>query len=195
MTLTIDAKGRVNGVTISDRGSGFNTLFLTPSGNSNVGKIAAINITEGEPKNYRVAPTLIIDAPTAKGADGLLLGTNVQAVATLTLDGNKNISGFNLSQAGQGYVVEPQIRLGSQVHNEIRAKDLTNILILYLNHKDDRSETLDETNPFELKAPFDTTARLYDQNGKLEHFGSTQIQNMGSTSINRYNVNSFVHID
>jgi len=195
VTLTIDAKGRVNGVTISDRGSGFNTLFLTPSGNSNVGKIAAINITEGEPKNYRVAPTLIIDAPTAKGADGLLLGTNVQAVATLTLDGNKNINGFSLTQAGQGYVVEPQIRLGSQVHNEIRAKDLTNILILYLNHKDDRSETLDETSPFELKAPFDTTARLYDQNGKLEHFGSTQIQNMGSTSINRYNVNSFVHID
>ena len=195
VTLTIDAKGRVDGVTISDSGSGFATLFLTPSGNPNVGKIATINITEGEPKNYRVAPTLIIDAPTAKGTDGLLLGTNVQAVATLTLDGNKNISGFNLSQAGQGYVTEPQIRLGSQVHNELRAKDLTNILILYLNHKDDRSETLDETNPFELKAPFDTTARLYDQNGKLEHFGSTQIQNMGSTSINRYNVNSFVHID
>ena len=195
MTLTIDAKGRVNGVTVSDSGSGFSTLFLTPSGNSNVGKIATINIVEGEPKNYRVAPTLIIDAPTAKGSDGLLLDTNVQAAAVLTLDGNKNISGFTITNGGQGYVTEPQIRLGSQVHNELRAKDLTNILILYLNHKDDRSETLDETSPFELKAPFDTTARLYDQNGKLEHFGSTQIQNMGSTSINRYNVNSFVHID
>lgn len=195
VTLTIDAKGRVNGVTVSDSGSGFSTLFLTPSGNSNVGKIATINIVEGEPKNYRVAPTLIIDAPTAKGSDGLLLDTNVQAAAVLTLDGNKNISGFTITNGGQGYVTEPQIRLGSQVHNELRAKDLTNILILYLNHKDDRSETLDETSPFELKAPFDTTARLYDQNGKLEHFGSTQIQNMGSTSINRYNVNSFVHID
>ena len=195
VTLTIDAKGRVNGVTVSDSGSGFSTLFLTPSGNSNVGKIATINIVEGEPKNYRVAPTLIIDAPTAKGTDGLLLSTNVQAAAVLTLDGNKNISGFTITNGGQGYVTEPQIRLGSQVHNELRAKDLTNILILYLNHKDDRSETLDETSPFELKAPFDTTARLYDQNGKLEHFGSTQIQNMGSTSINRYNVNSFVHID
>ena len=195
VTLTIDAKGRVNGATISDSGSGFSTIFLTPSGNSNVGKIATINIVEGEPKNYRVAPTLIIDAPTAKGSDGLLLDTNVQAAAVLTLDGNKNISGFTITNGGQGYVTEPQIRLGSQVHNELRAKDLTNILILYLNHKDDRSETLDETSPFELKAPFDTTARLYDQNGKLEHFGSTQIQNMGSTSINRYNVNSFVHID
>ena len=195
VTLTIDAKGRVNGVTVSDSGSGFSTLFLTPSGNSNVGKIATINIVEGEPKNYRVAPTLIIDAPTAKGTDGLLLSTNVQAAAVLTLDSNKNISGFTITNGGQGYVTEPQIRLGSQVHNELRAKDLTNILILYLNHKDDRSETLDETSPFELKAPFDTTARLYDQNGKLEHFGSTQIQNMGSTSINRYNVNSFVHID
>ena len=195
VSLTIDAKGRVDGVTISDRGSGFDTLFLTPSGNPNVGKISTINIVESEPKNYRVAPTLIIDPPTARDAEGELLTTNVQAAAVLNLDGNKNISGFTITNGGQGYISEPQIRLGSQVHNEIRAKDLTNIVILYLNHKSDRSETLDETNPFELKAPFDTTARLYDQNGKLEHFGSTQIQNMGSTSINRYNVNSFVHID
>jgi hypothetical protein len=197
ITLTLDAQGRVDedNITISDRGSGFTTIFLTPSANPNVGKIATINIVEGEPKNYRVAPTLIIDAPTAQDSEGNLLSTNVQAAAVLNLDGNKNISGFTITNGGQGYVTEPQIRLGSQVHNELRAKDLTNILILYLNHKDDRSETLDETNPFELKAPFDTTARLYDQNGKLEHFGSTQIQNMGSTSINRYNVNSFVHID
>ena len=199
VNLTIDGKGRVNGVTglanFAQRGSGFSTIFLTPSGNSNVGKIATINIVESEPKNYRVAPVLIIDAPTARDAEGNLLSTNVQAAAVLNLDGDKNISGFTITNGGQGYVNEPQIRLGSQVHNELRAKDLTNILILYLNHKDDRSETLDETNPFELKAPFDTTARLYDQNGKLEHFGSTQIQNMGSTSINRYNVNSFVHID
>ena len=102
------------------------------------------------------------------------------------------MTGFN---PGNGYIVDPQIRLGSQVHNEIRAKDVQDILILYLNHKEDRSETLDETNPFELKAPFDTTARLYDQNGTLEHFGSTEIQNMNTTSINRYNVNSFVHTD
>jgi len=196
VTLTIDSKGRVNGVTISDRGSGFNTIFLTPTGNTNVGKIAAINIIEGEPKNYRVAPTLIIDPPTAKDADGELSGTNVQAVATLPLDGNGNLTGSAaISNFGNGYISEPQIRLGSQVHNEIRAKDIQDILILYLNHKSDRSETLDENNPFELKAPFDTTARLYDQNGTLEHFGSTEIQNMNTTSINRYNVNSFVHTD
>ena len=198
IVLNLDAQGRVDedNITINDRGSGFDTIFLTPSANPNVGKIAAINIVEGEPKNYRVAPTLIIDAPTAKDAEGNLLGTNVQAVVSLPLDGNGNLTGSaTISQAGQGYIVDPQIRISSAVHNEIRAKDVQDILILYLNHKSDRSETLDETNPFELKAPFDTTARLYDQNGKLEHFGSTQIQNMGSTSINRYNVNSFVHID
>ena len=198
IVLNLDAQGRVDedNITINDRGSGFDTIFLTPSANPNVGKIAAINIVEGEPKNYRVAPTLIIDAPTAADAEGNLLGTNVQAVVSLPLDGNGNLTGSaTISQAGQGYIEDPQIRISSAVHNEIRAKDVQDILILYLNHKSDRSETLDETNPFELKAPFDTTARLYDQNGKLEHFGSTQIQNMGSTSINRYNVNSFVHID
>ena len=196
VSLTIDSKGRVDGVTISDRGSGFNTIFLTPTGNTNVGKIAAINIIEGEPKNYRVAPTLIIDPPTAKDVDGVLLETNVQAVATLPLDGNKNLTGsVQISNFGTGYISEPEIRLGSQVHNEIRAKDVQDILILYLNHKQDRSETLDETHLFDLKAPFDTTARLYDQNGTLEHFGSTEIQNMNTTSINRYNVNSFVHTD
>ena len=196
LTLLADGSVDPDNVTINDRGSGFGTLFLTASANPNIGKIASIDIVEGEPKNYRVAPTLIIDAPTATDANGDLASTNVQSVATLALDGNGNltgsVTGFN---PGNGYIVDPLIKVGSQTHNEIRAKDLTNILILYLNHKNDRSETLDETNPFELKAPFDTTARLYNQNGKIEHFGSTQIQNMGSTSINRYNVNSFVHID
>jgi len=198
ISLAIDAKGRVDGdnITISNPGSGYATIFLTPTANPNVGKLSTINIIEGEPKNYRVAPTLIIDAPTAKDEAGDLLGTNVQAVATLPLDGNGNLTGSaSISNVGMGYVVEPKIRVGSAVHNEIRAKDVQDILILYLNHKSDRSETFDETNPFALKAPFDTTARLYDQNGKIEHFGSTQIKNMGSTSINRYNVNSFVHID
>ena len=104
-------------------------------------------------------------------------------------------TGSNISNAGNGYISDPELKLGSQVHNEIRAKDVRDILILYLNHKEDRSETLDENRPFELKAPFDTTARLYDQNGTLAHFGSTEIQNMNTTSINRYNVNSFVHTD
>ena len=195
--LAIDSEGKVDkdNVTISNPGSGFATLFLTASGNPNVGKIASINIVEGEPKEYRVAPTLVIDAPTAKDADGNLLSTNVQAAATLALDGNKNltggVTGFN---AGNGYIVEPQIRLASAVHNEIRAKDIQDILILLLNHKSDISSTLDENSQFELKSPFEKS-RIYNNNSKLEFFGSTQIQNLGSTSINRYNVNSFVHTD
>lgn len=195
ISLVIDAKGRVTGVTITSRGAGFNTIFLTPSANSNTGKLAAINITEGEPKQYRVSPTLIIDSPTDKDSDGNALGTNVQAVATLTINGDGFITGSSISNAGNGYISDPVFKLGSQVHNEIRAKDVKDILILYLNHKADRSETLDENRSFELKAPFDTTARLYDQNGTLAHFGSTEIQNMNTTSINRYNVNSFVHTD
>ena len=196
VTLTIDAQGRVDDVTISDRGANFDTIFLTPAGNPNIGKIAAINIVESEPKNYRVAPVLVIDAPTSKDNLGNALGTNVQAVATLPLDGNGNLTGSaDISNVGFGYLKDPAIRLGSAVHNEIRAKDVQDILILYLNHKSDRSETLNENSPFELKAPFDTTARLYDQNGTLAHFGPTSIQNMNTTSINRYNVNSFVHTD
>ena len=198
ISLAIDANGRVDGdnITITSRGSGYSTIFLTPAGNPNIGKIASINIVESEPKNYRVAPTLIIDPPTAKDNLGNALGTNVQAVATLPLDGNGNLTGSaSISNVGFGYITDPAVRLGSAVHNEIRAKDVQDILILYLNHKSDRSETLDENNPFELKAPFDTTARLYDQNGTLAHFGSTSIQNMNTTSINRYNVNSFVHTD
>jgi len=195
IALVLDSAGRVDSVNISDRGSGFNTIFLTPSANPSQGKLASINITEGEPKQYRVAPTVIIGPPTDKDSDGNALLSNVQAVATLNINSDGFITGSTISQAGNGYVSDPELKLGSQVHNEIRAKDVRDILILYLNHKNDRSETLDETNPFELKAPFDTTARLYDQNGTLAHFGSTEIQNMNVTSINRYNVNSFIHTD
>ena len=135
---------------------------------------------------------MIFDAPTAKDVDGNLLSSNVTATGTLSINSDGEITGSTITQAGNGYVVDPGVKIDSKVSNEIRAKDIAPIVILALNHKDDLTGTLDGNRSFNLKAPFDKE-RFYNNNNLIERIGSTQLQNVGSISINRYNVNSFVH--
>lgn len=192
--ITLDGQVDVDNINISNPGSGFANIAASATANPNVGKISAINIVGLANKNFDVAPSIVFDQPTSVDADGNPLGSNVTAAAVLTLNADGEITGANITNSGNGYVVDPEIRLGSQVHNEQRAKDLEPIVILSLNHKQDLSETLDENIPFNLKAPFDRQ-RFYYNNNRIEQIGATQLQNVGSISINRYNVGSFVNVD
>jgi len=197
VTVGLTATGQVDvdNITINSAGSGFANIAASVTANPNTGKVAAINISGlAAKKRYDSAPSLVFELPTSTDLDGNLLGTNVQAAATLNLNADGEITGSTITQAGNGYVVDPEARIGSQVNNEQRAKDLESILILMLNHKENLSGTLDETNPFELKAPFDKE-RLFNNNNRIEQLGAIELQNLSSTSINRYNVGSFVNVD
>ena len=193
--LTSDGQVDVDNITISNPGSGFANIAASATANPNVGKIAAINITGlAAKKQYDQAPNLVFEAPTSVDQDGNPLGTNVTAAATLTLNADGEITGSSITNVGNGYVVDPGVRIGSQVNNEQRAKDHESILIVLPNHKTNLSGTLDENTSFNLKAPFDKQ-RFYYNNNRIEQIGATQLQNVGSISINRYNVGSFVNVD
>ena len=193
-TIGITSNGQldVDAITISNAGSGYTQIAGSVAANPSVGKLAAIDISALADKNFDVAPTLVIDEPTAQDITGAPLSTNVRATATLNINSDGEITGTTITNIGSGYVVNPGIRIESKVNNEQRAKDLEPILKINFNHKPDNSETLDENRSFNLKAPFDRQ-RIYNNNNRIEQIASTQLQNVGSISINRYNVGSIVH--
>ena len=193
-TIGITASGQldVDAITITNAGSGYTQIAGSVAANPNVGKLAAIDISALADKNFDVAPTLVFEAPTSLDVNGQPLGTNVTATAVLTLNADGEITGSTITNAGFGYVVDPTIRIESKVNNEQRAKDLAPILKLNLNHKENNTETFDENRSFNLKGPFNRQ-RLFNNNNRIEQIASTQLQNVGSISINRYNVGSIVH--
>ena len=193
-TIGITSNGQldVDAITISNAGSGYTQIAGSVAANPSAGKLAAIDISALADKNFDVAPTLVFEAPTSLDVNGQPLGTNVTATATLNINSDGEITGTTITNQGNGYVVDPIIRIESKVGNEQRAKDLEPILRINFNHKPDNSETLDENRSFNLKAPFDRQ-RIYNNNNRIEQIASTQLQNVGSISINRYNVGSIVH--
>ena len=193
-TIGITASGQldVDAITITNAGSGYTQMAGSVAANPNVGKLAAIDISALADKNFDVAPTLVFEAPTSLDVNGQPLGTNVTATATLNINSDGEITGTTITNAGFGYVVDPTIRIESKVNNEQRAKDLAPILKLNLNHKENNTETFDENRSFNLKGPFNRQ-RLFNNNNRIEQIASTQLQNIDSISINRYNVGSIVH--
>ena len=193
-TIGITSNGQldVDAITISNAGSGYTQIAGSVAANPSAGKLAAIDISALADKNFDVAPTLVFEAPTSLDVNGQPLGTNVTATATLNINSDGEITGTTITNQGNGYVVDPIIRIESKVNNEQRAKDLEPILKINFNHKPDNSGTLDENRSFNLKAPFDRQ-RIYNNNNRIEQIASTQLQNVGSISINRYNVGSIVH--
>jgi hypothetical protein len=196
VTIGRDSKGRleIDTLTVNNPGANYAQAFASVAANPLDGKLAIIEIAGGADKNYNSAPSIIISEPTAKDADGVLLSTNVQATAVFTLDSNREINGYNITNAGSGYTSDPILRIDSNANNEIRAKDIKPILILLLNHLTDRSKTQPQNNYFNLKGDtYLNSSKKFDFNERIEEFGNVQIQSTDTTNINKYNVNSFIH--
>ena len=138
VTIGIDSKGRLDedNITINTEGSGWSNLFASVAANPNEGQIAEVEAIGFADKNYTTAPSIVFPQPQAKDALGNLLSSNVTATAEFTLNGDGEITGVNITNAGNGYITDPEIRLGSAVNNEIRVADQQEILDLSLNHND-----------------------------------------------------------
>ena len=132
----------------TSEGSNFSNLFGSVAANTNAGKIASIDLIGLANKNYTVAPTIVFPQPQSKDALGNLLSTNVTATAVFTLNADGEISGVTITNAGNGYIIDPEVRIGSAVNNEVRVADQKEILDLSLNHNDvDLLITEVKTNP------------------------------------------------
>lgn len=184
-TCTLDEFGQVDTITVTAGGSGYTTASAHVAANPHAGKLQEINLSNLGDKRYRTAPTLIIDAPTSTDVEGNLLSTNVQATATLNIDAEGEITSVTINNAGNGYVVDPHIKIGSAVSSEIRPRDIEPILILLLNHLEDRSRTIQGNNHYNRRQDYDLVTKFRD-NVPIEEYLDKTIQNGMGTSINRY---------
>ena len=166
VTIGLDAKGRldVDNITINSEGSGWKSLFATVAANANASSIASIDFYGLADKNYLTAPTIIFPQPTAKDADGNLLSSNVLAAANFTLDSDGEITGVNITNAGNGYISDPIIRLGSSASNELRVPELKHKSIINLNHNDvDTLITEVKVNPVQTTGSIMTSTESADK--------------------------------
>ena len=138
VNIGIDSKGRLDqdNITIVSEGSNWSNLFGSVAANTNSGKIAELEAIGRADKRFTTAPSIVFPEPQAKDALGNLLSTNVTATAAFALDSEGEITGVTITNAGSGYITDPEVSLGSAVNNEIRVADQQEILDLSLNHND-----------------------------------------------------------
>ena len=179
-------------------------MFATVPANSNATKIAAVEITGPQQKNFRSAPTLTFSPPTAVDADGVALSSNATASATVDIDGNGLITGISGLVPGSGYTTDPIITVNSGTVNELRAANQQEILILSLNHKMtnihngfeiDNFRTIINNGYKQRKGDFYDTPRLFNSNQQISFLGDVEIQNVDPTNINNNNIRTFVEIE
>ena len=149
VTIGIDSEGRLDqdNITINSEGSNWSNLFGSVAANPLASKIATVSIVGLADKRYTTAPQIVFPQPQSKDALGNLLPTNVTATAEFTLDSEGEITGVSITNAGNGYINDPQVTLGSAVNNEIRVADQQEILDLSLNHNDVQPITSTVVNP------------------------------------------------
>ena len=203
--LTSDGELDVDDITISNEGGGFAQLFGTIPANPNATKISKINILGPSQKNFRTAPTVVFPQPDAKDSDGNLLGTNVTAAGTFTIDADGLITGSTVTNAGLGYTRDPIVTLQSGAQNELRARNQKEILILSLNHNmtnihngfnHDNFQTIINNGYKQRKGDtFYSSHRLFSSNQQISFLGDVEIQNVDSNNINKYNTRTFVEIE
>lgn len=167
ISITIDSKGRLqkDSINIISGGSGWQSLFASVAANTNAGKISTLEMIGRANKTYSSAPTIVLDAPTAKDSDGNLLTSNVQATGTFTLDAEGEISSVNITNVGNGYILDPGLRINSSSMNENRVKETPETILLQLNHTDQKPYSGKQTNP---TGPGSVRARTLYNGGLLK---------------------------
>ena len=192
----LNVHGQVESITITDGGFGYTNAYASVAANPLAGKLEEVYIRNLANKTYKVAPVITFEAPTSKGQDGLPLPTNITATAEVILDSEGEISSINITEPGNGYVLDPKITVSSATSNERRAKDVRPILILALNHLADLSETIPSNGYFARKGTsLIESEKLYNGSYPISQFNGQTIESINSNSINNNNISTFISIE
>ena len=192
----LNVHGQVESITITDGGFGYTNAYASIAANPLAGKLEEVYIRNLANKTYKVAPVITFEAPTSKGQDGLPLPTNITATAEVILDSEGEISSINITEPGNGYVLDPKITVSSATSNERRAKDVRPILILALNHLADLSETIPSNGYFARKGTsLIESEKLYNGSYPISQFNGQTIESINSNSINNNNISTFISIE
>jgi len=189
--FNLEATG-VERVKIISGGSGYTSrptvTFSAPSSGTTAEGFASINElgeVDGvymtvQGSGYTQPPVITISGGSGSGA----------SAESLMLPAN--ITNISITNAGNGYVVDPKITLGSTAVTELRAKDIKMILIILLNDLTGVSDN----NYFNRKGNrFNESDYLFNSNLTIEQLGSQIIQTDYKNTINRYNTSSFINLD
>jgi len=150
------------------------------------------------------ARAIVSSGGTVDGIEVLSKGSAYTALPTVTISGGggngatatalltpTQINSINISNTGNGYILDPIINIVSKSIDEYRAKDTVMILKIMLNHLQQTSN-----NYFNSKGDrFGDTPYTYNSNLTIEEIGTQIIKNNYKNSINSYNTNSFVTLD
>lgn len=199
----LDADGGIDidKITISDRGSSITSILASVeapkrSGADVTGKIVDLKLHGLADKIYNSAPTLAFSAPTQKDSSGNLIGTTAQGV--FTLDSEGEINGFNITNRGSGYILDPTISLTTGSQNEDRVKEDLVKKIISLNHQgtlDAGNFRTNINNNYTNNKGSNVTTRLYNRNTEISHFGSKTIENLSVNDINSISTKTFINIE
>ena len=214
----VDADGRIDTITISSGGSNYASANASPAANTNAGKLNEVKINGNLIKKYNttafgvnkgadgkvieatsdITPTLIFSAPTSTDADGVLLSSNVTAAGTVVLNADGEITSVNISNVGNGYVRDPQVKIASSASTERKAREVKEIVILALNHvatevNDENFRTLINNNYFNNKKESYYGNKKFRDGYPISFFSDNIIQNSYSSTINNYNAKTIIH--
>ena len=206
--VVIDAPTSKNalGLPLSTNVQATATLLLQPT---TINNIQIVNTGSG----YSSAPTVTISggggsnatavAQMAGGSISKIVMTNhgsgYTSVPTVTVSGNGKLRAelvpsplanntiITPTNPGNGYILEPEIRLGSGVQDEVRAKDTTMILQLVMNLLEDTFEINHDNNFYNIKKNNWFPTRKFRDNVPLKEYGANLLTTTSITNINRYN--------
>ena len=108
VTCTIDAKGRINGATITNAGANYSSAFANVAANPNLSKIANINVVPDTTKKYSTPPGILFDPPTSVDNLGIPLVSNVTATGKYVLQPT-SVARIEMDSIGSGYTSQPTV--------------------------------------------------------------------------------------
>ena len=108
ITCTIDSDGKINGATIVNAGSNYQSAFANVAANPNLSKISDINVVPDTTKKYSTPPSITFDAPTSTDNLGVPLATNITATGKYTL-APTSVDRVEMSSNGNDYTNDPDI--------------------------------------------------------------------------------------
>ncbi len=144
---TADGILDVDNINITGEGFGFDQLFGsvgTPA--VAIGKVAAVTFNGRANKQYKTAPVIVFPEPQSKDSQGNLLVSNVTATAEFTIQAEDDLSdpnnqkykgeitGVNITNAGNGYIDDPKVTISSSVQNEERVAEMLHTRPVECNH-------------------------------------------------------------
>ena len=163
-------------------------ISMPNSGTDRATARATIN-TEGEVDGFFIthAGSGYTSPPTVQITNGGGSGATANALLEAS-----EITGINITNRGNGYVLDPFATLASSMITERRAKQTGMKLIISLNHLLDGTRTIQDNNYFNLKGnSYYNSTKRFGLNATIEQFGNQTIQSNNINSINSNNINSF----